>query len=38
MLQNESFLDYIPERWRGDALRMAEALRSGDGSEPEDKA
>lgn len=30
MLQNESFLDYIPERWRGDALRMAEALRSGD--------
>ena len=30
MLQSETFLDYVPERWREDALRIAEALRNGD--------
>lgn len=30
MLQNKTFLDYVPERWRADALRMAGALRDGD--------
>lgn len=30
MLLNESFLEYVPDRWRVDALRMAGALRDGD--------
>ncbi len=30
MLQSKTFLEYVPERWREDALRMADALRGGD--------
>ena len=29
MQQSKTFLEYVPERWRADALRMAEALRNG---------
>ena len=28
MPRNENFLEHVPERWRDDALRMAEALRN----------
>lgn len=30
MLLNENLLEYVPDRWRGDALRVAGALRDGD--------
>lgn len=29
MPQNKSLLEYVPERWRADAVRMADALREG---------